>query len=334
MGQGSAADQVTHVGMIFSQFSDPNGTGQNKTAPSGMISPVMQPMREFVRFWQRYQFGKVAPIASPIRRPSQPMRNAVILIVGLLSIFGVWFAIQREPASNSAQVLDMLRDAVQGFDEDDISLEGCQLSIRQQSVSGQGAASQYIAFDADLSLFEFQTVNFAKFNNGQILLVASRKPVTDALLAQASQVLNAMPGGTDGLTLEPGSEASSGAVGSESENSVTAARLRQIFEQPNGTLRFQLTALMPDGALEQGLPITPHEDAPRFFDFAQSVLGLETPRTVSVQQVYQGVDQVPEKLIAGTVEIPLEIRLIVPSQEDAQELGRVLYRYTQQTCAG
>lgn len=262
------------------------------------------------------------------------MRNAIILIVGLVSIFAIWFAMQSQPSNSSDDVLAMMRDTVRNMSDAEVRLERCQFSMRQQNDGTQGVITQFQAFDVDLELFEFKSVRVADMEDGAAHMVIARKDASELLFAQVRKVLNVFP--EERQPRDPNTadreDSDHADVPRDAAGAISFEAVREALLKPRGQVVFDFSAHLPDGALESSAPLPQHKDAPEFFAFSEAVLAIDPPRTFSVQQVFQGVDRQAETFLAGRVEIPAELHIVLATREAAYNLGAALFQYTQRVC--
>ncbi len=106
-----------------------------------------------------------------------------------------------------------------------------------------------------------------------------------------------------------------------------------MFERPQGTLSYAVGSVMNFDASGEFESISPHKDAPKFFQFAEAAKKLVNPQSLFVSQSYLGNGRSEISLFGGTVSIPRDLQLNIKTEKEARNLVELLIKYAQSNCA-
>ncbi|MDF1671753.1 MAG: hypothetical protein P1U83_19320 [Roseovarius sp.] len=223
----------------------------------------------------------------------------------------IWFVLFRSGTLTTEELISLLKENDTEFAEMQPSLVGCQLVINPKAVTMENGLIVEATGKIDLAIFNFRQVRIQSLKEGKTVLVAKRKPQTEKIVAQAFKIAELAP--TNG-------------------EAWTRTLVRKYTARPEQKIEFKLAALLSplDGQASDDIP--PPEDAPEFYQFAQSVLDLDAPTTAWVVLSYMGEVSI-DRFFAGTVAFPAEVRFGAKTVEDAKELTKTLANYQRAVCS-
>lgn len=222
-----------------------------------------------------------------------------VLLVGLATYFFV--------ARTSSE--DHLEELLHHLLEPDavVSLNRCDLFIVIDVVGtdGEPVALNRVVMRADLRNYDFETVQLVP-RSDKVTLRVNRKPVTNAMLDQATDIVDVVGEGMANLL--PDREG-----------------IRDLLSAEDGSLFFRV---MAEVETSDGKSILiAHEDAPDFFEFSQSVEAFAPPASYQSTTTYTLGGPSADTLLTGHVmAVPL-LQFTLISEDQAKELGQAFYNH-------
>lgn len=190
----------------------------------------------------------------------------------------------------------------------EVALDSCNLSIVVETAGQAGVpiALTRVAIQADLRNYNFETVRFIPRSSGLILRI-ERGPVTESMLVQVADIVSAGGQVTEQLF---------------SDNNAA----KDLLESEGGSLFFHVMAEVvtaEDGTKE----LIPHDDAPDFFRFAESVSALPAPASYRTTTTFaQGAASASTLLTGEVAAIPF-LQFTVSSEDQGKTLAHAFHNY-------
>lgn len=222
-----------------------------------------------------------------------------VLVVGLAAYFFV-------ARTSSEDHLQTLLHRALGPDAA-VSLNSCDLFIvvNVESTDGAPVALNRVVMRADMRNYDFETVKLVP-RSGQVTLRVGRKPVTNAMLDQAADIVDVV--GEEMAGLWPDREG-----------------VRDVLNAEDGSLFFRVMAEVKTADGKSTL--IAHEDAPDFFAFAQSVESLAPPASYQSTTTYAPGGPSADTLLTGQVLAVPHLQFTLGSADGAKELGQAFYNH-------
>ncbi|GGF69206.1 hypothetical protein SAMN05216376_10886 [Mameliella alba] len=254
-----------------------------------------------------------------------------ILPLGLAVAGGIYWV---NSNSADAQIIRKIR-ALEEMAQADIFLEDCYLTIDVTREDTDGKTRMHLRHD--LAAYDLLGARLVPESEGRVRYVARIGTVDDTIVAQAMRVAALVP---QSIREKPKPELSIVTKDGPqivwqgvdlSDDAALENTVRAILDR-GGALTFNLGAKLEthaDGSLDLGQP---HAEAPSFQRFAQSVLQINRPASLSVALGFAGDGTETDRLYLGTIATPAALTLEFPTQAAAQDFGRQAARYQQAFC--
>lgn len=209
--------------------------------------------------------------------------------------------------SSEDMVVDLLRDA---FGEAaDVALDGCDLQISARG--GTELGTVFTVLRVDLRMYDVQTVQIVP-NRDRFAYLAGRETATNAMLAQARAVFDAIGAGTaDMLPDDDG--------------------MRAVLNDPTGSLSSRLIAIVETDA-DGNSQLAPHEDGPKVHGFIAAVHQLPAPVSYQTTAFYVGEPATAEGLRTGEIIALPRINLSFETKASAKAFGQAMYDHAAFVC--
>jgi hypothetical protein len=188
------------------------------------------------------------------------------------------------------------------------ALDSCNLSIVVETAGQAGAPIALIRVEihADLRNYNFETVRFVPRSNGLILRI-ERGPVTESMLDQVADIVSAGGQVTEQLFSDPNAA-------------------KELLELEGGSLFFRVMAEVvtaEDGTTE----LIPHDDAPDFFRFAESVGAIPAPASYHTTTTFAPGAASAATLLTGEVMAIPFLQFTVGSEDQGKTLAHAFHSY-------
>ncbi len=245
----------------------------------------------------------------------------LVLGLAVLALLGAAYGLSalRNAPPAAEDVIAALRASDPALEQAEISLLACRLVMRRSGPAQGVNAIQRSEIDVDLSLFDTSTARIKAPEEGPVVLLLSRRPVSAAMLDQADVIVQALPGA--GLT---GADGQPGTLDRET--------LGEMLGTPGAALRFHVPASVIEATGDTPARLQASERAPLFYDFAEAVRAAPEPRSYAAALTFAEAAQTRETLLAGLLAFPAALQFRAPDTDRARHLGETLFRYTAAHC--
>jgi len=189
-----------------------------------------------------------------------------------------------------------------------VALDSCNLSIVVEAAGQAGApvALTRVAIQIDLQNYNFETFRLVPRSSGLILRI-ERGPVTESMLVQVADIV-----------------AAGGQVTAQLFSDTNAAK--ELLETEGGSLSFRVMAEVvtsEDGTTE----FIPHDDAPKFFRFAESVSAIPAPASYRTTTTFAPGAASAATLLTGEVAAIPFLQFTVGSEDQGKTLAHAFHNY-------
>lgn|GEM_PF-2669529 len=263
------------------------------------------------------------------------MKVLLFAVLGLAAVIGLSLYQTKGGKPSSEEVVDTLRAIDVRMADAEVSLEGCQLSMHIRDNSSESGKTQLGYQETDLRLFDLQKGSVRALGEHGVQLIIGRKKISDALLDQVQQVIQLFPVDSAVEPTHPvilrqqkqPAESETAKPGAASR--MTRKQIVDMLARPDSSISFSWMTL---SGLKNPAQREPIADATNFHRSAVAVLKLPSPRTYTLVLIYNGDVPTPENLVAASLTTPSILQFVAPTQEFAQDLGRVLFKYGADNC--
>ncbi|MGH1466220.1 MAG: hypothetical protein ACRBBQ_12765 [Cognatishimia sp.] len=256
----------------------------------------------------------------------------IFAFVACLAIAGftAWYFLYRDTAPTDQDVTQVLRSAVPGLLEADVSVHKCQLTISVAQQNADQTHFTHALMRADLGLFDFSKARILPTKKDQAILILQRGPMTLSMEDQAQRILTEVP---DQFAMKTSKLTLQGSSGNQQITQFDSKEnIRDLLRDPTRSLTISLISSSVSNFQEKAPKPTPHPDAPAYFDFSERLANIPEPMTFHMTRAFNGNSAQRDTLLAATVTMPEKLQFQVLSQDVAQALGETLFRYSNGHC--
>lgn len=240
-------------------------------------------------------------------------------------------ACDRPPAE---RIKELVAASSPDVSEDDITFNGCELSISITTNAEGKAFSSLLMTRIDLANYDLSRGSVTVAESGIATISLNRRPVRNRMVRQAMRILEIHPtdlslgGGRLTMIAPSGQTTVENRLDRNDLATLSQKDVRNLMSKEGGQIRFGLTSVViGEGEVE------PHKDGPRFEKFALAVSELPKPTTFSLSLFYKGDSTSEHNLVSGAVVVvPAVLKTTAASKEDALELGKALHKYQTENC--
>ncbi|GAA6208385.1 hypothetical protein NBRC116601_16780 [Cognatishimia sp. WU-CL00825] len=249
-----------------------------------------------------------------------------------LAGFSAWYFLYRDTAPTDQDLTQIMRSAVPGLLEADLTVQDCQLSISVAQLNADQTHFTQALLRADLSLFDFSEIRILPTKKDQAILIIQRSPMTLPMVHQAERLLSEVP---SQFTQKAGTLVLRDGKGNQVTTQLdTQENIRNLLRDPTRSLTISLASTRIGSTQEETPALSPHADAPAFFDYSERLVDLSQPMTFHMTRFFEGKTARRDTLLSAAVSMPEKLQFQVLSQDVAEALAETLYRYTNGHCRG